>query len=57
MMRFMPAVLAGAAALALLSGCVVDDYYDGYGGSYGGAGSTGGAATSNALTTPDRNAK
>ena len=37
MMRFLPAVLAGAAALALLSGCVTDDYYDGYSGSYGGA--------------------
>src|ERR1700704_6540829 len=31
------AVFAAAAALALLSGCVTDDYYDGYGGSYGGA--------------------
>ena len=36
MKNFTLAVLAGAAALALLSGCAIDDYYDGY-DSYGGA--------------------
>src|SRR5260221_2866549 len=35
MKDFTAAVFAGAAALALLSGCVTDEYYDSY--SYGGA--------------------
>src|SRR3954452_8049488 len=36
MRNLFPAALAGAAALALLSGCATDDYYDGYGGAYSG---------------------